>query len=101
MTMMTMVPHGVIEIIRMKRYLFILVLALQAVCLYLTNSNPLVLFSALTYKCIILLNNRCIKISLIALMRTHLSGTIMGFYPQNQQLHEELHMMNYSIVHFA
>ena len=92
MIMMTMVQRGVIEIILMKRYLplFILVLALQAVCLYLTNSNPLVLFSALTYKCIILLNNRCIKISLIALMRTHLSDIIIGFYPQNQQLHEEL-----------
>ena len=71
MTMTTMVLHGVIEIILMKRYLFILVLALQAVCSYLTNSNPLVLFSALTYKCIILLNTRCIKIALIALMRTH------------------------------
>ena len=92
MIMMTMVQRGVIEIILMKRYLplFILVLALQAVCLYLTNSNPLVLFSALTYKCIILLNNRCIKMSLIVLMRIHLSGIIMGFYPQNQQLHEEL-----------
>lgn len=92
MIMMTMVQRGVIEIILMKRYLplFILVLALQAVCLYLTNSNPLVLFSALTYKCIILLNNRCIKISLIVLMRTHLSDIIIGFYPQNQQLHEEL-----------
>ena len=90
MTMMTMVPHGVIEIILMKRYLFILVLALQAVCLYLTNSNPLVLFSALKYKCIILFNTRCIKITLIALMRTRLSGIIIGFYPQNHQLHEEL-----------
>lgn len=87
---MTMVPHGVIEIILMKRYLFILVLALQAVCLYLTNSNPLVLFYAVTYKCIILLNTRYIKIALIALMRTHLSGIIIGFYPQNQLLREEL-----------
>ena len=89
MIMKTMVQYGVIGIILMKRYLFILLLALQAVCLYLTNSNSLVLFSALICNCIILLNTRYIKITLIALIRTHLSGIIIGFYQLNQQLHEE------------